>query len=505
MLGKKEMGDYQTPIFFANEVCQYLKDSLNLNPDAILEPTCGKGNFIESCSIFSPKKIVGIELNSKYADECKTKFKESDFISIMNENIFDFKTSSLFDSPKQLLVLGNPPWVTNTTLSFLESKNIPHKSNFKGMNGFEALTGASNFDISEYIILSLVEEYKNTDVFFSLISKTSVARNIYAELKKKNISFDFFEILEIDAKKIFNVSTSACVMVFKLSSKKNRSENLIVKNFDSPYVVVSQYKYENHKFLLPENNAHSDFEGICCFEWRQGVKHDCSKIMEFDCKENHLLNGENKIVNVENELLYPFMKSSMFKQAIKTEYSKNVMITQTKINQDTSYIKDKYPKSWKYLNENAIFFDKRKSSIYSHCPKFSIFGIGDYSFSKYKVGISGFYKKPFFSLLYTETKPVMLDDTSYFIGFDTFDEAYTAMLLLNTTEVSDFLESISFKDSKRPYTKKLLSRLDFGKMINSVDFCELQRTEKKLGLSKKINPEKYNTFKKLIPLELGLF
>ena len=54
-----------------------------------------------------------------------------------------------------------------------------------------------------------------------------------------------------------------------------------------------------------------------------------------------------------------------------------------------------------------------------------MFGVGDYSYSPYKVGVSGFYKQPLFSVLYSDDGiPVMTDDTSYFICFDHYDTAY---------------------------------------------------------------------------------
>lgn len=108
-----------------------------------------------------------------------------------------------------------------------------------------------------------------------------------------------------------------------------------------------------------------------------------------------------------------------------------------------------------------------------------MFGVGDYSYSKFKVGISGFYKKPLFSLLYNKVnldKPIMLDDTSYFLSFDNYEIAYVCMLLLNSEKVQEFLYSISFKDAKRPYTKKVLQRLDLEKSIQTVTFDELKDT-----------------------------
>lgn len=58
----------------------------------------------------------------------------------------------------------------------------------------------------------------------------------------------------------------------------------------------------------------------------------------------------------------------------------------------------------------------------------------------------------------------MLDDTCYFIGFDTLDIAEYVWELLNTDTVSDFLKNISFKDSKRMITKDILMRIDLKKL-----------------------------------------
>ena len=130
-----------------------------------------------------------------------------------------------------------------------------------------------------------------------------------------------------------------------------------------------------------------------------------------------------------------------------------------------------------------------------------MFGVGDYSFSTYKVGISGFYKKPLFSLLYNKNElshPIMLDDTSYFLSFDTYDEAYTCMLLLNSESVQNFLYSISFQDAKRPYTKKVLQRIDLLKCVQEVSIEELKKTEKTFNLHPYITENLYSIFKNIL-------
>ena len=124
-----------------------------------------------------------------------------------------------------------------------------------------------------------------------------------------------------------------------------------------------------------------------------------------------------------------------------------------------------------------------------------MFGIGDYSFAKYKVGISGFYKNPFFALLDGSDKPIMTDDTSYFISFDNYDIAYLAMLFLNNRKVKQYLTQISFQDAKRPYTKQILNNLDFQKIIDINSFDDIIQTETELELQHYAEMFMYYEFK----------
>ncbi len=61
---KKEYGDYQTPLLFARKVIEYAISKYDINPELIIEPTCGVGNFIKhhniNFEIGSPTKIKTI-------------------------------------------------------------------------------------------------------------------------------------------------------------------------------------------------------------------------------------------------------------------------------------------------------------------------------------------------------------------------------------------------------------------------------------------------------------
>lgn len=496
---KKEFGDYQTPVVFADDVCKYLYESLSLRPKRIIEPTAGIGNFIGASlkQFDESKSVIGIEINQKYCDICK-KNHSDERLTVECNNFFSYDLSRFSAEGDETLIIGNPPWATNSELNY----NLPKKVNFKKLSGTDAITGASNFDICEYMILQIISGFKNTKAVIAMLCKTSVARNVLQELDRTSIKTEYIKMLNFNAGKVFGISASACLFVIKLSRDSTRKIKCDVSDFHAPDKVLEIIKLEDG-ILSMEIEGVKDFEGNCQYEWRQGVKHDCSNIMELEMiDKDKYKNKKKEEVELEQTLVFPLLKSSGFKRPIICNgFKKYVIVTQKKAREDTSNIETIAPNTWKYLAKNKSAFDRRKSSIYKGAPAFSMFGVGDYSYAKYKVGISGFYKKPLFSLVYNEKEvehPVMLDDTTYFLSFATYDEAYTCMLLLNCESVQNFLHSISFQDAKRPYTKKVLQRLDLQKCLTEVSIEEMKETEARLELKPYITEGLYKGFKKIV-------
>ncbi|MBR3268733.1 MAG: hypothetical protein IKI58_08440 [Oscillospiraceae bacterium] len=486
---KKEFGDYQTPPAFCKRVCSYIiNEGFSHHIEAILEPTCGIGNFLSVAVKMISKPAYGIDINPEHIRIALQKIPTASFTV---ENIFNIIPSEICNC-KDVLVIGNPPWATNSNLSI----NLPKKTNFKGLRGIDALTGASNFDICEYVILQMIDSFHGTNSVICMLCKTSVARNVIVEIDRRQIPHDRIEMLNFDSHKVFGVSAAACVLIIELSSNALSSQTVCrVKDFDS--MICEDTLIVNDGVLSSTNLSSFDFEGYCQMTWRSGVKHDCGKVMELELVNGQLINKNKEVVDIEGDLVFPLVKSSMFKSPVLTKFSKYVIVTQQQAKQDTGYIEHDYPMLWSYLSNHISDFKRRKSIIYQKAGAFSMFGIGDYSFAPYKVGVSGFYKKPLFSLLYS-SKPVMTDDTSYFLSFDNYNDAYVVMLLLNSQPVQEYLTSIAFLDSKRPYTVKLLSKLDLIKCFKIVDLSNLERTEKQLGLSGTINETMYqHTIKKM--------
>lgn len=491
---KKEFGDYQTPDFFAETVCNLLRDKLHITPEVVIEPTSGLGNFLLASlnSFQSIKQAYGLEINAEYCEACRKRILDAR-LKIINDNFFSYQIEQHIGEEETLFV-GNPPWATNSELNF----NLPEKENFKRLSGTDAITGASNFDICEYIILKLIEKSINKKVAIAMLCKTSVARNVLLELDRNDTCIDSVKMYNFNSSKVFGISAPACLLFIKMSTTNVKCRDCEVYDIDNPDVIKGHIMFEKGR-LSNSNEDVADLEGTCSIEWRQGVKHDCAGVMELEKKGDNCYRNKNKEeIELEETLVFPLMKSSSFKNPIIcSEFKKFVIVTQKKARDETDYIKQLAPKTWEYLCDRKELFDSRKSSIYKGAPAFSMFGIGDYSYAEYKVGISGFYKKPLFSLLYNEDRieqPIMVDDTSYFLSFDNYSDAYTCMLLLNSSRVQEFLLSISFQDAKRPYTKKVLQRLDFTKCIELITFEELVNTEKELNLPEIITEDMYNKF-----------
>lgn len=464
-MNKKESGDYQTPINFSDKICSILLEKYSIQPHNVIEPTMGVGNFLFSTAkIFKKASLFGIEINKNYIDTAIKNGLEGKFFC---ENIFNFDFNKVKDEFSKyqdpLLLIGNPPWVTNSSLSSLDSLNLPFKDNFKQIKGFDAVTGKANFDICEYIILQLLSEFQgHNNCYLAFLCKEIVVKNIIRDLEKYDFKLEFSDVYKFNAMKVFSVNCDAVLFVAKLSTEFN-CKTADVYDIINPYEKKSSFGWVDDKFISDIRNYIDDFDGECQFKWRQGVKHDCSKVMEITMKEGHFFNGYKEEIDfVNSDNIYPLVKSSGFKTSLIKSFNKFVIVTQHYVREDTSYLK-KNTKLYSYLLSHSDDFNKRKSIIYKNTPQFSMFGIGDYSFYKYKIGISGFYKEPKFSYL-CSSKPVMVDDTCYFIGTNDKIASMILFSLLDTEYVYDFLKSISFINSKRPFTKDVLQRLDIYKI-----------------------------------------
>jgi hypothetical protein len=81
----------------------------------------------------------------------------------------------------------------------------------------------------------------------------------------------------------------------------------------------------------------------------------------------------------------------------------------------------------------------------------------------------------------------MLDDTCYLIGFDKIEFAVYALILLNSDRTVKFLQSVTFPDAKRTFTKDVLMRIDLLELARQINTTQLQSELEMLNVKYKFN------------------
>ncbi|MGQ4810351.1 hypothetical protein NKDENANG_03809 [Candidatus Entotheonellaceae bacterium PAL068K] len=461
MSAKKEFGDFQTPDDLATKATTLLADIFG-TPDVVVEPTAGLGAFLKASvnQWGHDCHYEGYEINREYVDrasECLGRLE----IELFHRDFFseDWKHNLNRSGAKKVLVIGNPPWVTNSDLGLLGSRNLPKKTNFQRLRGFDARTGKSNFDLAEWMLIRLIEALPPEGAV-AMLCKTMTARKVLRHFWKTDGGREGSCLFHIDAKATFDVAVDACFFVATGRIANDRTATIYA---DLDLTADSTQFGFIHGALVSDiaaYNKHRDFDGgSSAYTWRSGIKHDTAKVMEFT-RDGHLLhNGLGQSVDLEDEFIYPLLKSSDLGSG-RVEPRKYVLVTQTHTGDDASVISSLAPKTWNYLTAHGQALDARRSSIYQNRPRFSVFGIGRYSFAPWKVAISGLYKSFAFVVVPpSDDRPVMVDDTCYSIPCNTEAEANLLCELLSSEPALEFLRSLVFTDSKRPITIDVLRRI----------------------------------------------
>ncbi|GAB4142929.1 MAG: hypothetical protein Tsb009_13640 [Planctomycetaceae bacterium] len=285
------------------------------------------------------------------------------------------------------------------------------------------------------------------------------------------------EIFRVDAKAEFNAAVDACLLIcqFNAQAKKPKIEASVYpdlcRTLDSKQVIGLR----DGTFVadMTRHDRWGHLIGEMTYQWRSGLKHDCSRVMELRCEDGVFINGFEQVVEIEDDYVFPCAKATDLKNGRFEKPRKWMIVTQQQIGDETQTIRLKAPKTWDYLCQHSNLLDARRSSIYRNRPQFSVFGVGKYSFSPWKVAISGLHKSLNFSVIPPlNGKPVIPDDTCYFIPCDHESEAMFLAELLNSHPSQEFLRSFVFWDSKRPVTIETLKKLDMLQIATELDVRE---------------------------------
>src|SRR6202789_303174 len=231
---KTEFGDFQTPYDLAVECCKAILHFMP-EPSSVFEPTCGFGNFLVAAqAIFkNASRFLGLEINPAYAATARMRFGQDPNVEVSQGDFFQGQwKEQVAELPKPLLIIGNPPWVTNATLGSLMSGNLPKKKNIDSLAGMDARTGKSNFDVSEWILLEACRVLNNGSGSIAVLCKTSVARKVLERVWRESMTVADANIFPIDAKAHFQVAVSACLLLLSFDRQAGGKVAHIKKAID---------------------------------------------------------------------------------------------------------------------------------------------------------------------------------------------------------------------------------------------------------------------------------
>jgi hypothetical protein len=175
------------------------------------------------------------------------------------------------------------------------------------------------------------------------------------------------------------------------------------------------------------------------------------------------VNGYGERIELEDEVVFPLLSTTRVARRAKPTPDRWLLVPQRATGEDPAGLRERAPRAWRYLLRHGERLDGRRSAIYRRRPRFSIFGVGAYTFAPWKVVVSGFHEPIAFRVVGPHRgRPVVLGDTAY--GFACTDRAEARILcrLLESLPAREFLSSGLFGDAKRPVTAQNLNRLDLA-------------------------------------------
>ncbi|WP_128477131.1 N-6 DNA methylase [Halorussus pelagicus] len=511
------LGEYHTP----RGVAELAVDALGVEEFAdatFLDPGCGSGVFPSVCierkiaaleDTHSPDEIVanvtssvfGIDLNPVAVTSTKLNYLLSllpvldaaetervelpvfltDAVGLTRDDRISFRGEE-FDPAADYLV-GNPPWIPWSRLSETvkagwrergdELDLLPH-------DGTASRLGHANDDISLPFVWVCIDRYLDAGGGASFVLKRAVSKGPAGKLLR-TLSVDE-RPLALEAVHDFNrlrpfgeqVGANAAVYALRADADHEfpvETVSWTASERDDPADFATRASMRRtldreETALVPvdadeEASAwvRADAEhaalGECAHEIRHGVKDDAQAVFSVEREE---------LADLEDEFVYPYVKSrhvvkyGLFGHELR-------LVPLRKANEDNEKeLRERYPKTYDYLETHRDALESRSSSWLDKGPFYNVFGLGEYTWSEYKVAWCRLGFKPHFAVVSTVEdadlgqKQVVPGDHFMFISADGEREAHFLCALLNSATYQRSLKHVA-SEGKASLSKSVVSNL----------------------------------------------
>jgi len=414
-------------------------------------------------------------------------------------------------------IIGNPPWINWEDLGkdYRESLiELWKKYGLFSLKGQKARMGGGRKDLSMLFTYSVVDKYLRKNGLLGFIITQTIFKTMGA-----GDGFRRFQIGNGVPLKVLNVIDMVDIKPFQNTS--NMTSILILKKgaettYPIPYIKVKQIKKMDN--TLKKFTFTDFFEEIKLFAepitkksspWFTTTKKLLNlkriigpspytaylglntggangvywvNILESDNDEVLIENkpeeGKKKVEKVkfkiEKNLIYPLIKSrNLRKWKLIGEMNYSIIVQDPQKRQGIKDLDKKFPKTYHYLKkfkeilENRAMLKKYFQS--TNAPFYSMFNIGTYTFSPFKVVWNRMGKKLNASVLepfetkFFGIKVVIPDNVLTFIPFHDKNEAYFVCSIINSKLCSFILHNFSLKGGKSFAPPSILKFLNIPK------------------------------------------
>lgn len=390
---------------------------------SVIDTAAGSCNFL----IYLAKKykhiqFYGIEKNKDVYKLTLKSIEGIENIKYFNGDMFFDK----FDIPLCDLYIGNPPWVNFIDLEedYREKIKKVWTDNFKIKKDFRMLLGDSRGDLSQIFMYYSINNFLKPDGIFSVIMPVTAIRS------KNSSAADFREFTNLTVSEITEISninpfanterTSCFIEGKKGGQTKFPIKYSIYKN--SSEIEVKELDKKGNNLVFSDED---DITGKCSYVARQGINTLGANDIFFFKKQT----------NLKSDIVKRLLKSSDIKKwSYNPSYWALIPYKNGKIISEDE-LSSQYSDEYNYLINNKEKLKNRKSKFVKN-NFYQLFGVGDYTFKKYKVMWKGLGSKRLeCAVVNEETMPNQ--SMNCYISTDSENEAHYICAIMN----SNFYES----------------------------------------------------------------
>ena len=396
-------------------------------------------------------------------------------------------------------LVGNPPWVPWDRVSAAYRRRIRAMGQSRpylfSETGFSAMTGGASDDLSSvFVALSVERHLRRSGVMAFLVKQTLFTNETGSALRAlgrqgpRCLPLGVVGVEDLsDCHSLFGSGGQQTALmlarlghpaafpvpwrIWTLSKAHLRPDQTVQA------VPINPKEHGSTWQVVPMGSFVGNADEADHRRWayadrvRHGLKHDAEGLLVFDALERRKdvvvaqPKGGGEAVLLEPDCIFPYVKPRHI-GALTLKGWRYVLVPQLRTGEDNEEeLAERFPRTYEYLRRNRARLDARKSKVFRIGPFYNMFGLGPYTWNRYRVAWSGLGFRPLFVVLselddeWIGRKPPLVDGGCYSLALDSEQEAWYVAGLLNSTPIKRRLRLLA-SGSKRALGKKAISRLD---------------------------------------------